>query len=72
MQLDTVLDYALQRAAEDLVKTKREAELSDQMAGSLDANMKGLKIQSERELAAKDKQILFAQNITRQKEERLC
>ena len=58
VQLDKVLDYSLREAASDVTKAKREAALSDQLASSLDASIRALRLQADREMADKERQLL--------------
>ena len=70
-QLDVALEDALLTAAEDIVKTKHKASLSDTMAQSLEAKMKSLKMETDRDLSERQRRLMYLESLSQQREERI-
>ena len=69
-QLDMVLNHALHNAAEDAVRAQRTAALSDNMVQSLHERLRLLRIDTDKELSFKDRQLaqLTSTNQERERE----
>lgn len=71
LQLDVALEDALLRAADDIFMTKEKATHSDTQAQSLDARMKSLKMETDRDLTEKQRRLMYLESVGQQKEDHI-
>lgn len=68
VELDIVLESAMQRAAEDIVRSKQESDLSDKLASTLDSRLKIMKRETDQDLHDKEKHVLQLEQVIRNKD----
>ena len=70
-QLDMVLNHALHNASEDAVRAQRTAALSDNMLQSLHERMRLLRVETDKELSFKDRQLAQLTATARERERQI-
>ena len=65
------IEDALIRAAEDSIKMRSQANLSDTMAQSLESRLKNLKIETDKQLADQQEKLMYWESLAMQREEKV-
>lgn len=70
-QLAFAIEEALVKATEDSVRLRSQYNLSDSLAQTLEAKLKTLKIDSDRQLADQQEKLMYWESLALQREERI-
>lgn len=65
------IETALKNAEKTTMKTQKEADINDQMAKNLETRMRNLRMETDRQLAAKERMLLMHENMSREMEDRV-
>ena len=65
MALDLAIRHALRNASEDIKRSQRQADVTEEMASQLDSQLRNYQLISDREVQAKEKQITYLEKQLR-------
>ena len=65
MSLDLGIRHAMLNAAEDIKKSQRQADVTEEMASQLDSRLRNTQLVSDRDAEAKDRQLVYLEKQLR-------